>query len=99
GIAAVHQVFAHERVEPAAAFALRHVDELMEEPFPVLPAIGANDDAVPDRHRPGGVRDDLSAAGGVSQFLVAGQRNPVYHQDTNPARVPDAGAPGIGDLI
>lgn len=51
-----------------------------------------------NRHRPGGVSDDLGVAGGIGQFLVVRQWDPVYHQDTNPAWVLDASAPGVGDL-
>ena len=54
----------------AAPLALGDVDELMEEQFAVLPAIGANNDAVANGNATGGVGNDLGMAGGVRQLFI-----------------------------
>ena len=99
GVATVRQVFAHERFEAAAAFALSDVDELMEEQFPVLPAVRADNNPMTNGHGPGRIRDDLSEAGGVGQLFVVGHRNAIYDEDPDAGRVLDPDAPGVGDLV
>src|SRR5437879_5600029 len=62
---AVAQIFAHEWLEAAAAFALRDVRELVQEQFAVTPGIGADNDAVADGHAARSLGDDLGAPGGL----------------------------------
>lgn len=98
GGAAIHEVFADERFEPAAALALRDVHELVQEQFGVLPAIRANNDSVADGHAAGGIGNYLSVPRGVGEFLVLGERNAIDHQDADPGRILNAGPPRIGNL-
>ena len=77
----------------------RDVDELMQEQFPVLPAVRADNNAMTDGHGLGGIRDDLSAAGGVCQLFIVGHRNAIDYKDADAGRVLDPGAPGVGDLL
>jgi hypothetical protein len=99
GAAAIHQVFVHEWFETAAAFALSDMNKLMQEQFPILPAIGANNNAMTDRGRLRGIREDLSAAGGICQLFVFGHRHAIDYKDTDACRLLDPSALGIRNLI
>ena len=84
GAAAVDKVFGDERLESAAAFALSDVHQLMKKQLAVLPAIGADDDAVTKGDAARGVGDDLAAARGVGELLVVRERDAIDDQHAHP---------------
>lgn len=95
---AVEQVLVHKRLQPAAAFALRDVDELMQKQFAVFPTVRPDDDAVADRHSARRLGNNLGAPRGVRELLVVGERNAIDHQDSHPGRLLDPGQAGIVGL-
>lgn len=96
---AVAQVVAHKGLESAAAFALRDVDELVQEQFAVTPGIGPDNDPVADGHAARSLGDDLGAPGGLGELLVLRHRNPVDHQYSDTRTILNADELSIGDLL
>jgi hypothetical protein len=96
--AAIAKIGLDKRFEPAAAFALGDVDELVQKQFPLLPAIRPNNDSVADRDTATRLGDNLSALRRLGQFLILGQRDPINHEDAHPGRILNARSPGIGEL-
>ena len=98
GVASIAQILTHERFQTAAAFALRDMDQLMDEQLSIMPAVGADNDRMTNRHCPAGVGNDLRELRGLGQLLVVGHRDARDYQDANAVNLLNAHAFGVGAL-
>lgn len=98
GIVAVAEILFHPLLEAAAAFALRDVDEIMQNQFPIGPGIGADNERVAEAYATCVVRDYAGAPRGLRQLGVVRQRDTIDDQHFYPRTILDAGETGIGDV-
>lgn len=73
--------------KPAAAFALRDVDEIMQNQFAVVPGVDANNKSVTKTHATCVFGDDADASRGLGQFRIIRERNPIDHQYSDPGAI------------
>lgn len=78
-------------LQTTAPFALRDVDEIVQEQFAVPPRFRANDDGVAESDAPRVFGDDAGVPGGLSQGAIFRQRDPIDDQDSNALDIPDPG--------
>jgi len=81
--------------EPAAAFALRDVDEIMQNLFAVVPGIDANNQGMTKTRATCVFSDNADAFRRLRQFRIVRERNPIDHQDSDPGAILHPGELGI----
>ena len=79
----------------AAAFALRDVNEIMQNKFAIVPGINANDERVTETDATGVFGNDADAFRRLRQFRILRKRNPVYHQHSDPVAILHPGEFGV----
>ncbi len=71
----------------------------MHEQFAVAPGFGANDDRVPEADTTRVLGNNSSAARGLSEIAVFGQRDPVDDQHANALAILNASQARISDVL
>ena len=86
----------YPRLQAAGTFALRDVNEVVHEQFAVTPAIGPNDEGMPETNTARVLGDDLGAPRRLRQLRIIGQSNAVDHHHSDPRTILHTGQPRVG---
>jgi hypothetical protein len=76
-IGAVAKILSDPLLKAATAFALRDVDEIMQNQFAIVPSVDANDESATKTHAPCAFGQDAQAFRRLGQFRIFRQRNPI----------------------
>ena len=88
---AVEKVISNPLFETAASFALRDMDEIVQEQFAITPRFRTNDDRVTDSDATRFRGDDASAPSRVGQLAAFRQGYPIDDQHSNALNIPNTG--------
>ena len=88
---AVEEVISNPLLETATSFALRDMDEIVQEQFAIAPRFRANDDRVTDSDATRVRGDDTSALNRVGQLAAFWQWDPIDDQHSNALNIPNTG--------
>ena len=86
-IGAIAKILADPLGQAAAAFALRDVDEIMQNQFAIVPSINPNDECVTETGATCVFGDDANAFGRLRQFRILGELDPIDHQHSDPGAI------------
>ena len=89
-VVTVAKILLDPRLEAAASFTLRDVDEIMQKQFAVAPGIGTNDDGVAEADAPYIVGDNAGASRRLGQLRIVGQGNAINHQHSHAGTILNA---------
>src|SRR5437016_6811320 len=90
-IGAVAKILSDPLLEPAATFALRDVDEIVQNQFAIVPGVDADDKSMTKTHAARVFGQDAKAFRRLGQFQIFGKWNPIDHEDSHGGAVLDAG--------
>jgi hypothetical protein len=93
------EILLNKRIEPAAAFTLGDVNELMHEQFAIAPAIGANDDTVANPRAARSKSYDIIATRHLGESLVVRQRQTFDDQNSDAGIIPHANPMRILEML
>ena len=96
---AVEKVISNPLLETATSFALRDMDEIVQEQFAITPRLRTNDDRVTDSDATRIRGDDTSAPSRVGQLADFRQRDPIDHQHSNALNIPNTGPARVSHVL
>jgi len=97
-ICPVAEILAAPLLESAGAFALRDVNEIVQDRFAIVPRIPSDNQSVTKTHAACVIGDDADALRGLGQARIFWKRNPIDHQHSNPFGFFDAGKFGVSQM-
>ena len=86
-VGAVAKILADPLGKTAAAFALRDVDEIMQNQLAIVPGVDANNERVTKTDAASVFGDDADAFRRRRQFGVFRERNSIDHQHSDPGAI------------
>jgi hypothetical protein len=96
---AVEKVISNPLLETATSFALRDMDEIVQEQFAIAPRFRTNDNRVTDSDATRVLGDNMSAPNRVSQLAAFRQRDPIDDQHSNALNIPNPGPARVGHVL
>ena len=90
-IGAVAEILATPLFESAAALALRNVNEIVQNRFPIMPGIDPNNQSVTKSHAASVIGNDPDSLRCFGKLRIFRQWNPVDDEHSDPAGIFDAG--------
>ena len=90
-VGTVAKILADPLGKAAAAFALRNMDEVMQNQFAIVPGVDANNERVTKTHASCVFGDDADAFRCFRQFRIFRERNPIDHQHSDSGAILHSG--------